>query len=130
MDAFASSYTPKPLEDWVKDQPIKTIPQLFDKAVKDNPKTRFLGSKIKGNYEYRTYEEASDQVLSFASALLDHGIEAGDRVAQISNNRPEWVITDLGTMNVGGVHAPLYATVSNHALTYILNDSRARVLVQ
>ena len=129
MDAFASSYTPKPLEDWVKDQPIKTIPQLFDKAVKDNPQTRFLGAKIKGTYEYRTYEEVKDLVLSFASALLDHGIEPGDRVAQISNNRPEWVITDLGTMSVGGVHAPLYATVSNHALTYILNDSRARVLV-
>lgn len=129
MDAFKTSYTPTPLEDWVKSQPVKTIPALFEKAVKDNPKTKFLGRKVNGTYTYQTYEEVSQVVLNFASALLEQGIEPGDRVAQISNNRPEWVFTDLGSMSCGGVHAPLYATVSNEAFTYILNDSRARIVV-
>lgn len=129
MDCFATSYDPQPLRDWVKDQPIKTIPQLFDQSVKDYPTTRFLGQKIDGTYTYLSYQEVSEAVLKFSSALLEQKIEALDRVAQISNNRPEWVITDLGTMGAGAVHAPLYATVSNDAFTYILNDSGSRILV-
>lgn len=129
MDVFQSPYNPTPLENWVKDQPVKTIPALFDKTAKSHPKTNFLGKKVNGVYTYQSYQEVSQLVLQFAAALLEQGIETGDRVAQISHNRPEWVITDLGTMNAGGVHAPLYATVSNEAFTYILNDSRARVVV-
>lgn len=129
MDAFQSPYAPKPLEDWVKDQPIKTIPALFEKTVQSYPKTNFLGRKVNGVYTYQTYQEVSQLVLQFAAALLEQGLETGDRVAQISNNRPEWVITDLGSMNAGCVHAPLYSTVSAQAFTYILNDSRARILV-
>jgi long-chain acyl-CoA synthetase len=129
MDAFATSYDPQPVRDWVLDQPIKTIPQLFDCSVENYPTTRFLGRKLDGQYTYQTYEKVAGEVLKFASALLQQGIEAHDRVAQISNNRPEWVITDLGTMAVGAVHAPLYATVSHDAFTYILNDSAARILV-
>ena len=129
MEAFRTPYQPKPLEEWVKNQPIQTIPQLFEKTLKEYPKTDFLGHKEKGTYTYRTYSEVSELILQFASALLEQGIEAGNRVAQISNNRPEWVITDLGTMYCGAVHAPLYSTVSVGALTYILNDSGARILV-
>lgn len=129
MEAFQTPYTPTPLEEWVKDQPVKSIPALFEKTAKEQPRTRYLGKKVNGTYTYQTYEEVSKVVLNFASALLEQGIESGDRVAQIANNRPEWVITDLGSMSAGAVHAPLYATVSNHAFTYILNDSRARILV-
>ncbi len=129
MDAFQSPYAPKPLEDWVRDQPIKTIPALFEKSVQSYPKTNFLGRKVNGVYTYQTYQEVSQLVYNFASALLEQNLEVGDRVAQISNNRPEWVITDLGTMYAGAVHAPLYSTVSAQAFTYILNDSRARILI-
>lgn len=129
MDAFRSPYEPKPLQEWVKNQPIKTIPQLFDKSVEDFPDTNYLGHKENGKYTYRTYKEVAKLVDQFASALLVQGIEPGDRVAQISNNRPEWVLTDLGTMSCGAIHAPLYSTVSKQALTYILNDSGARLLV-
>ena len=129
MEPFATSYDPKPVRDWVEDQSIKTIPQLFDNSAQEYSDTRFLGHKEGGTYVYQSYSEIQEKVRRFSSALLEQGIEAYDRVAQISNNRPEWVITDLGTMGVGAVHAPLYATVSHHAFVYILNDSGARILV-
>lgn len=129
MEAFRTPYEPKPLEKWVANQPIKTIPQLFEKTLSQYPSTRFLGHKEKGQYTYRTYKEVAELVNQFASALLEQGIEPGDRIAQIANNRPEWVITDLGSMFCAGVHAPLYSTVSVGALTYILNDSGAKILV-
>lgn len=129
METFQSPYNPKPLEEWVKDQPIKTIPALFEKTAKSHPKTNFLGRKVDGVYTYQTYQEVAQLVLQFAAAIIEQGVEVGDRIAQISNNRPEWVITDLGSMSAGGVHAPLYATVSPQAFTYILNDSRAKIVV-
>ncbi|MCA9780149.1 MAG: AMP-binding protein, partial [Candidatus Eremiobacteraeota bacterium] len=129
MEPFATSYDPKPVRDWVQDQPIKTIPQLFDNSAKEYSDTRFLGHKENGTYVYQSYREVQELVLRFSSALLEQGIEALDRIAQISNNRPEWVVTDLGSMGIGAVHAPLYSTVSHHAFTYILNDSGARILV-
>jgi len=129
MADFATTYTPTFLSEWIKDKPIKSIPALFDKAVADSPQTPFLGTKVEGTYTYKTYREVAQTVSIFASALIEQGIKAGDRVAQISNNRQEWVITDLATMSCGAVHGPLYATVSRHTLTYILNDSEARLLV-
>ena len=101
MEPFATSYDPKPVRDWVEDQSIKTIPQLFDNSAQEYSDTRFLGHKEGGTYVYQSYSEIQEKVRRFSSALLEQGIEAYDRVAQISNNRPEWVITDLGTMGVG-----------------------------
>jgi long-chain acyl-CoA synthetase len=129
LDAFKTTYTPTPLEQWISDQPVKTIPHLFEHTVSAHSSTPFLGKKVNGEYLYQTYGEVAELINHFASALLEKGIQQGDRVAQISNNRPEWVITDLGTMSCGAVHTPLYATVSAQALTYILNDSGARLLI-
>ncbi len=129
VEAFKSPYDPKPLEEWLKNQPIKTIPALFRKTLSEHGTRPFLGHKEDGTYVYRSYNEVNDLVLSFSSALIEVGVEAHDRVAQISANRPEWAITDLGTMFIGACHAPLYATVSKGAFTYILNDSAAKILV-
>lgn len=129
MDPFRTSYDAKPLRDWAKDQPIVTIPALFRETLKVAGERPFLGAKVEGKYQYRTYSEVAVQVEKFAAALIEVGVESTDRVAQISGNRPEWVVTDLGTMSAGAIHVPLYATVSEEAFTYILNDSKARVLV-
>lgn len=129
MDPFRTSYDAKPLREWAREQAIVTIPALFRETLKNAGERPFLGAKRDGKYHYQTYSEVAVHVEKFASALLELGIESGDRVAQISWNRPEWVVTDLGTMSAGAIHVPLYATVSQEAFTYILNDSKARVLV-
>ena len=129
MDPFRSSYDAKPLRDWAEGQPIVTIPALFEAAVAKAGDQPFLGAKRNGAYQYETYRQVAEKVEQFAAALCERGIEPQDRVAQISNNRPEWVVTDLGTMRAGAIHVPLYSTVSPEAFSYILNDSQCRLLV-
>lgn len=129
MDPFRTSYDARPLRDWAQNQPIVTIPALFRETLNSAGERPFLGAKREGRYQYQTYSQVAVLVEKFASALVALGIDSGDRVAQISGNRPEWVITDLGTMTAGAIHVPLYATVSEEAFSYILNDSKARVLI-
>lgn len=129
MQQFHTSYDPKPLRDWASKQPLTTIPALFHHTVERSADQPFLGAKRDGRYHYSTYREVRELVAQFASQLCELGLQPGDRVAQISNNRPEWVVTDLGTLEAGGVHVPLYSTVSVEAFSYILNDSQAKFLV-
>lgn len=129
MEQFQTSYDAKPLRDWAVGQPITTLPGLFRQAVETSGDRPFLGAKQNGSYQYQTYRQVAELVDQFSAQLCELGLLPGDRVAQISNNRPEWVITDLGTLNSGGVHVPLYSTVSVEAFSYILNDSQAKFLI-
>ena len=63
-----------------------------------------------------------------AGALLDFGIQPGDRVALISYNRLEWAIIDYATLLVGAVSVPLYSTLPGDQSDYILKDCKAKLL--
>jgi len=56
------------------------------------------------------------------------GIDHGDRVAILSENRPEWTITDFAALALGAVTVPIYSTQTADQTSYILNDSGARVI--
>jgi long-chain acyl-CoA synthetase len=56
------------------------------------------------------------------------GIQRGDRVAILSENRPEWTITDFAALAIGAVTVPIYSTQTGDQTSYILNDSGARVI--
>ncbi|MBT9586087.1 long-chain fatty acid--CoA ligase [bacterium] len=124
-------YVPTPLIEWAQRNPTSTLPKLFRQAFeRHNAANRnYLGCKINGVYRFETYQQIRDKVENFASALIELGFQSKDRVGQISNNRPEWVITDMGTMHAGGIHAPLYPTLAGEAIEYILRDSGARIAV-
>lgn len=113
----------------MRDQPITTVPALFEATLKKCGAQPFLGHKAQGAYHYQSYEEVARLVERAAGSLLHLGIGVQDRIAQISANRPEWVVTDLATMSVGAIHVPLYSTVSVTTLSYILNDSSAKLIV-
>jgi long-chain acyl-CoA synthetase len=67
-------------------------------------------------------------VVGVARALESWGIRKGDRVAILSENRPEWTITDFATLSLGAVTVPIYATQTAEQTANILNDSGARVI--
>src|SRR5271163_4308343 len=67
-------------------------------------------------------------VVGVARALASWGIGHGDRVAILSENRPEWTITDFAALALGAVTVPIYSTQTAEQTTYILNDSGARVI--
>lgn len=61
--------------------------------------------------------------------LLEMGFKTGDKIATISNNRPEWNFVDMGSAQAGVVHVPIYPTISNEEFRYILENSDAKILI-
>src|SRR3981081_669047 len=67
-------------------------------------------------------------VVGIARALESWGIRKGDRVAILSENRPEWTITDFAVLSMRAVTVPIYATQTAEQTEFILNNSGARVV--
>src|ERR1700687_644005 len=67
-------------------------------------------------------------VVGMARALDSWGIRPGDRVAILSENRPEWTIADFAILSLGAVTVPIYATQTAEQTAFILNNSGARVV--
>src|SRR5580658_3202127 len=67
-------------------------------------------------------------VVDVARALESWGVRKGDRVAILSENRPEWTITDFAVLALGAVTVPIYATQTAEQTAFLLNDSGARVI--
>jgi long-chain acyl-CoA synthetase len=73
-------------------------------------------------------QEFHRNVTGVASALRGWGITKGDRIAILSENRPEWTIADFASLLLGAVVVPVYTTLTPEQTTYILRDSGARVI--
>lgn len=84
-----------------------------------------------GNGVWRSWslQEYVESVDTVASALVELGLQPGDRVAIISTNRPEWNILDMAVMKVGCITVPVYPNISAEEYHYILDHSGARLAV-
>src|SRR5207245_2529662 len=85
--------------------------------------------KREGRYRPMSWAEASDRVSRLARGLAALGIEPGDRIALISENRPEWVIADLAIMSIGAVTVPTYVTNTVEDHRHILGNGGARAAI-
>ncbi len=110
----------------------------------DNPKCRVLALindrvekfadsvafKIKDGAEVRslTFGEVSERAMKLASVLTEAGIKRGDRVAILSESRPEWVIAFFGSVRAGATVVPLDIKLTETELTSILSDCRPSIL--
>ena len=88
-----------------------------------------MRAKRLGIWRGITWADYADHVDLVGHALLSLGIEAGDRVAIHSENRPEWLFADLGTNAVRGITVGLYPTNPATEVAYLLADSGARILI-
>jgi len=90
------------------------------------PKSNAFGAKINGVWKTYSTAEFIEYADNTSYGLLSMGLNKGDNVAIISNNRPEWNFTDAGIMQAGGINVPIYPTISESDLKYILEDARIR----
>jgi long-chain acyl-CoA synthetase len=105
-------------------QPIETIAQLFYEAVKfDLPDA--LAAKRNGVYESISHVEMAARVERLALAMSARGLKTGDRVAIMSENRPEWVIADIACAIQGLPDVTIYATLNPAQAAFILKDSQS-----
>lgn len=84
--------------------------------------------KREGRWQEFSFDWVREQVAATAFGLLELGCVAGDRVAILSENRPEWSTTDFGAMAAGVVTVPLYTTLIPDQVAYILGDAEAKVI--
>jgi len=78
-----------------------------------------------GQYLSITYAQMASRARYLACGLIRAGIKAGDRVAILMENRPEWAAIDYAILSVGAVTVPLYCSYRPQDMSYVLNDSGA-----
>lgn len=103
--------------------------RLFDLLHKLNsfpPKEDALAGKVNGNWKKYSTAEYIDVVNCLSYALLGLGLEKGDKIGLISNNRPEWNFVDYACLQTGLINTPLYPTISEHDLKHVTHEADIR----
>lgn len=105
-----------------------TLPALCLSAIQRHAKQDALNHKSAGQWIHVSAEDFIGRVRHIALGLSELGVTAGDRVAILSENRPEWSIVDLGILSLGAINVPIYTTQAVEQVRYILQDSGARLI--
>ena len=108
---------------------VETLSQLFLNTIKSYPKDDLMLYKKEGSYTPISTDEFAKQVKHLALGLRDLGLEAGDKLIIFSENRPEWVMTDLANLCLGGITVPIYTSLVPDQVKYIIDNSDAKVVV-
>lgn len=106
------------------------VSRIFDLLTRyDNnfkPKDDVLAGKENEKWVLHNLQKYRETANNISYALMSLGIVAGDKIATISNNRPEWNFVDMGIMQVGAIHVPIYPTISADDYQYILKHSEVK----
>lgn len=107
----------------------QTFPELLNRNV-----TQFSSKKAQvwknknGEIVSLNYAQVGRVVKEITCGLMELGVNPGDRVAIMSNTRPEWMWCDYGILCAAGITVCIYPTLSAQEMTYILNDSGTKIL--
>jgi long-chain acyl-CoA synthetase len=107
----------------------RSLPAMFFEAARQRGPKPFLWTKRERTYHSLSWSETEEAVTRLACSLLGLGVQPGDRVALVSENRPEWAIADLAIMSVGAVTVPAYVTNTVEDHRHILGNSGARIAI-
>ncbi len=108
---------------------VQTIPELFLAAVHEFPRPDCFSYRDEtGQYVDVSSQEALRRVRALRFGLRSLGVQPGDRVAILSENRLEWALSDLAGQCAGGVIVPIYPTLLEDTIEYILNDCQPTVI--
>ena len=107
----------------------KTINEVFrNRVARFGPRTA-VEKKVMGVWQSASWNQYHERAGSTGLGLYDLGIRKGDRVAILSENRLEWLYTDMGVLGIGACLVPLYPTLAAEEISYILSNSGSRAVV-
>ncbi len=110
---------------------INSLVELFFKkydelkSVSDKP---FLKWLKENKNDFITWEQVVEKIQILSEYLIKN-LSKGDRCILLSENRPEWLISDIAIMNAGGVTVPLFTTYSEKDYEYIINDCKPKICI-
>ncbi|MCY4567507.1 MAG: long-chain fatty acid--CoA ligase [Candidatus Poribacteria bacterium] len=106
-----------------------TLISLLENSIQHYGSKPALAHKPKGGtYQDISYTELGESVDAFSKGLTALGVQKNDRIALLSENRPEWAITDFGSLKVGAVTVPMFSTLTAAQVGYILKDSGSKII--
>jgi len=106
-----------------------TIPRLLHQRVLDQPDNPALYWKVDGEFIHATWFEIGDKVARAATLLKSLGVEPGDHVFSVSENRWEWLVCDLAIGWIGAVHVPAHATLTGAQLATQVEHCNPKALL-
>jgi len=107
---------------------FETLVDIFLSSVREHSDRPLFGTRERGTYRFSTYGDFVREVDRVRSGLAQLGVGPGDRVAIISNNRPEWAAAAYATYGLGAAFVSMYELQPAEEQRYILRDSGAKVL--
>ena len=94
-------------------------------SISDKPFLKWLKDN---NKDFLTWKQVESKI-QILSTYLRKNLKKGDRCVLLSENRPEWLISDIAIMNAGGVTVPLFTTYSEKDYEYIINDCKPKICI-
>jgi len=118
-------------EDLIPIERARTLDGLFHQRVRRSPERTAYTWYERGVNDWRSisWRETADQVARWRDALAGEGLDAGDRVAVLLRNCPEWVMFDQAALSLGLVTVPLYTDDRADNAAYILQDAAVKLLL-
>jgi long-chain acyl-CoA synthetase len=108
---------------------LETLVDLLEHACETYRKPDALQVKRGGVYEPISSEELRDSVQQVGAGLATLGMRKGDRIALLSENRPEWAISDQGILSIGAINVPFYTTLPAAQIADLLLDCEAGAII-
>ncbi|MDN5202057.1 long-chain fatty acid--CoA ligase [Fulvivirgaceae bacterium BMA10] len=107
---------------------IKRVFDLLQHQLEQFPQTDALAYKQHGSWIKYSTQDIIEIVDSVSHGLLKMGIKNNDKIAIISQNRPEWNFIDLGVQQIGAITVPIYPTITIEDYEYIFRDAGVRLI--
>ena len=115
---------------FVPQNPVErdTIPKIFLSAIDRLARPDAMRYKQMRTWMTLSHADVEQRVTRLAAALRQMGVGPGDRVALLSENRPEWAIVDYAVLGIGAADVPVYPTLPANQIAYILRDAGTKVI--
>ena len=108
----------------------KTLPRIFRDTAKKYPQISAQMSRFgDGHFEPTSYEQAWSNIRFFGAGLLSIGVERGEHIGLISDNRKEWLQADMGLLSIGAVDVPRGCDATISDLEYILSFAETKIII-
>ncbi len=108
---------------------VRNLPAMFFDQAERFGERPFLWDKQEGEWRSQSWTQIAEEATALARGLLALGVEPGDRVGLVSENRPEWLIADIAIMSVGAMTVPAYTTSSTEDYHYLWCDSGEKGII-
>jgi long-chain acyl-CoA synthetase len=109
--------------------PLSTINDLFCRVAAAGSTRAVLWQDEFGQWNPLSSDQIYHRVRVLATALLGWGVQKGDRIALVGENRWEWAISDFATLAIGAINVPIYPTLTGEQIAVLVQDAGCRIAV-